>query len=65
MHALSKPEAIVALILFVGFIASGVRWAVARRIEAGDYGPDELPHGDVIHVPVGATPPKLINHEGE
>lgn len=50
------------LLIAAGILAS--LWA-AWRLQPRDDGAHDLPHGDVPHIPFGATPRSLINHEGE
>lgn len=56
--------ATIALILAVSLIGTLVFWAclvAGKRRDAVDDAAHDHPHGDVIHVPIGATPRSLVD----
>lgn len=55
--------AVFALILFVSIVCTFVLWAccvVGKRRDAADDAAHDLPHGDVVRLPIGATPRSLV-----
>lgn len=55
--------ALIAIAAFYGAFIAGA-FALARRADdAADYAAHQLPHGDVVKLPIGATP-KALTSEG-